>query len=147
MVLHGQLEHTVTAAVAVEATVAFEYLSDPHSLGSWTLGSFRVTESVEQGVFRGESLFDGSETHFRIEADRTRFCIDYLLGTPDRLVPRIAVRIIPHEVVDRPTETCLVTMTAWRSGLMNDERWGRLCAAHEAEILLIKGQLESDYRD
>ena len=143
MVLYGQLEHTVTAAVHVDAVVAFDYLSDPHNLGSWALGSFHVTESATPGVFRGESLFDRSEGYFRIEAERERLCIDYLLGTPEKLVPRIAVRVIPNEVVNRPAGTCLVTMTAWRSASMQEERWERLCAAHEAEILLVKGQLES----
>jgi hypothetical protein len=33
---------------------------------------------------------------------------------------------------------------AWRPAGMEDERWERLCAAHEAEIFLIKAQIETD---
>jgi hypothetical protein len=29
---------------------------------------------------------------------------------------------------------------------MDDDRWARLCAAHEAEVWLIKAQVESGHR-
>jgi hypothetical protein len=69
--------------------------------------------------------------------------IDYLVGSrPDDLLPRISARVVPGPGTARPDGVCLVTLTAWRAAGMDDARWRQLIAAHEAEILLIKGQLE-----
>ena len=35
----------------------------------------------------------------------------------------------------------MVTLVAWRTGDMSDERWARLMHTHETEIELIRAQL------
>ena len=37
---------------------------------------------------------------------------------------------------------CYVSLSAWRPARMVDERWAQLCAAHEAEIWIIKARIE-----
>ena len=136
------LAHSCTALVAVDAVTAFEFLADPQALGGWALGCWATTTG-EQGRFRGHSLFSGAETWGRIDADPVRLVIDYHVGAaPDELSPRISARVVPGPVTGRPGHVCLVTLTAWRGVGMDDARWQQLVAAHEAEILLIKGQLE-----
>ena len=40
----------------------------------------------------------------------------------------------------------LIMLMAWRPAAMDPERWQRLCASHEAELWLIKAQIERDYQ-
>jgi len=35
----------------------------------------------------------------------------------------------------------IITMNAWRTVDMTEDRWQRLCATHETEILMIEAQL------
>jgi hypothetical protein len=95
------------------------------------------------GRFYGVSLFSGEETWGRVDADPKRLVIDYLVGSrPDQLARRFSARVVRGPVTGRPVGVCLVTLTAWRGATMDYTRWQQLVAAHEAEILLIKGQLE-----
>jgi hypothetical protein len=134
--------HACTALVEVDAETAFAFLADPKALGGWALGCWDASVDPA-GRFYGVSLFSGEETWGRIEVDPVRLVVDYLVGSrPDNLVPRISARVVPGPVTGRPANVCLVTLTAWRAAGMDDARWRQLVAAHEAEILLIKGQLE-----
>ena len=138
------LTHVATQLVGTPAARAFAYLHDPINVGRWSLGCFGTEASDLPGVYTGRSLYDGVRGWFRIDADRTRFIIDYLVGEPRNLVRRISGRVIPGSDLGYGAATCLITLTAWRPHNMSDERWTRLCAAHEAEIFLIKSQIEAD---
>jgi hypothetical protein len=134
--------HACTTLVEVDAGTAFGFLADPTKLGGWALGCWDASVDPS-GRFYGVSLFSGEETWGRVDADPVRLVIDYLVGSrPDQLARRISARVVPGPVTGRPDGVCLVTLTAWRGAAMDDERWRQLVAAHEAEILLIKGQLE-----
>jgi hypothetical protein len=133
--------HMTTRHVQAPSEVAFRYLCDPIALGRWSLGCFDTAEEVS-GLFTGRSLIDGGRVWFRIDADPSRLLIDYLVGTPDRLVRRISIRIVPGTELDLPAATCLVSLIAWRSGSASDDSWQRTQALHEAEIILIGGQIE-----
>jgi hypothetical protein len=136
------LAHACTVLVEVEAERAFTFLADPKALGAWALGCWDASVD-EAGCFHGRSLFSGDETWGRIDADPARLVIDYLVGSrPDDLLPRISARVVPGPATGRPGNICLITLTAWRAGGMDEARWRQLVAAHEAEIFLIKGQLE-----
>jgi len=139
------LSHIATQRVEVPANVAFDYLADPMKLGRWSLGCFDTRPGSAQDIYSGTSLYDGAPAWFRITGDRSRGWVDFHLGTPDRLIPRISARIVPGGHVDLPDHSCLVSLIAWRSSAMDDARWQRLCAAHEAEIWLIKMQIERDH--
>lgn len=136
------LAHAVTQRVDTPAQRAFDFLRDPRALGRWSLGCFDTFAVDDSGLHAGISLFDGSQGWFRIDADPARLTIDYLVGPPDALRRRISARAVPGPELGYDAGTCLVTLTAWRSASMGDERWQRLCASHEAEIFLIKSQIE-----
>jgi hypothetical protein len=142
----GSLGHMTTRLIHASAERAFAYLADPEKLGRWSLGCFdthRTEEPALRGLHVGRSLIDDSPAWFRIEADAARLTIDFLVGTPEKLVRRITVRIVPGADLDFPEATCLVSLCAWRTADMDDDRWQKLCALHEAEIFLIDGQIAS----
>ena len=62
------LFHGSTVVVAVPAETAFAYLSDGLKQSEWALGSWQ-REKIGEQLFRGTSLFDGSEAFVRISAD------------------------------------------------------------------------------
>ena len=138
--------HLASLHVLVPGTVAFAYLSDPGKLGRWALGCFDTCVDPQGDVHEGTSLFDGGRGWFRIDADPVRQLIDYWLGEPADLVPRISTRVVDGPLGGYPDNTCLVLLTAWRPMSMPDARWARLKASHEAEIWLVKDQLEAAAR-
>jgi hypothetical protein len=141
-----ELAHACTALVEVDAETAFTFLAEPKALGGWALGCWGASVD-DAGRFHGRSLFSDEETWGRIDADPARLVIDYLGGSrPDDFSRRISARVVPGAVTGRADNVCLVTLTAWRAAGMDDARWQQLIAAHEAEILLIKGQLERSRR-
>ena len=139
----SDLSHAATLRVDVEATVAFDFLADPLRLGRWSLGCFDTRAAGSTGLYTGASLYDGAPAWFRIDADRARYLIDYHVGDAASQAPRISARVISGPVCGLPETTCYVTLTAWRTASMDDDRWARLCTAHNAEIWLIKTQIET----
>ncbi|MCI5074098.1 hypothetical protein [Oricola sp.] len=138
------MSHSVSAEVGVAAEAAFRFLCDPLALGAWSLGCMNTRpDETGNGIYIGRSLFDGSQTRFSISADTERLTIDYLLGNPGAMVPRISTRVVPAKICELDAGQCCVTMTAWRPRSMDDARWHQLCACHEAEILLIRAQCEA----
>ena len=136
------LVHAVTQKLDAPARRAFDFLADPLCLGRWSLGCFETSPAGPDGLHAGHSLFDGGKGWFRIEAVSARLTIDYLVGAPDALCRRISARVIPGADLGYPGDICLVTLTAWRPSGMEAARWKRLCASHEAEIFLIRSQVE-----
>lgn len=142
----SSLSHCVTAHVRADAEAAFRFLADPIALGGWSLGCMRTRPEGDDGLHTGESLFDGAQGWFRIASDPARLAVDYGVGMPDALKWRIAAQVLRPEACDLPPGTCYVSLIAWRPAGMTDERWRRLCSAHDTEILLIKAQIETGYR-
>jgi hypothetical protein len=139
----SNLAHATTLRIEVEAQVAFDFLADPLRLGRWSLGCFDTRAAGSAGLYTGISLYDGAPAWFRIDADRARYIIDYHIGDEASQVPRISARVIPGSVCGLPNTSCYVTLTAWRTVGMDNDRWARLCTAHDAEIWLIKTQIEA----
>jgi hypothetical protein len=142
MTTSASLSHAATCRAAVHADAAFGFLADPVALSRWSLGCMDLVH-VRDGVYTGRSLFDGGQGWLSIDADPRRLLIDYHVGTLEKREPRISARVIPGPVCGLEEGACLVTLTAWRAMAMSEERWARLCAAHEAEIWLIKAQMEA----
>lgn len=138
------LSHAVTQHVQAPPDAAFAYLADPIALGRWSLGCFD-TEAVGKGLFTGLSLFDDARGYFRIDADREHGRIDYLVGSAERLTHRISALVMPGDSLGYGARASLVTLIAWRPADMSDERWARLCASHDAEIWLIRSQIETRF--
>ena len=136
------LSHCATTACDAAADVAFAFLADTSRLGSWALGCWDAEPAGERTV-RGTSLFDASTSYVRADPDSARLSIDFAVGAdPDELVHRISARVIPGTALGYGENSSLVTLLAWRPAQMSDERWSRLVASHEAEILLLRARIE-----
>lgn len=137
--------HTASATIAVPADRAFAALTSAEEVGRWALGSTDLQATEQSSVYRGVSLFDGSTTHVEIRGYPDLGLIDYYVGDARMRVPRITIRIASDEVSGVGPEHCLVAMTAWRGVGTPESDWMRTCALHEAEILLMKAQMEAAY--
>jgi hypothetical protein len=146
MNVYDPLCHTVSIEVNVPPHRAFRYLSDPEKIGRWALGCFNTQPTERDGLYKGASLFDSSETWVRVETDPQRLIIDYHIGNPDQQLPRISIRVVSGEMCGKDSDHCIVSMTAWRPEDMLDKRWHRLCVTHDTEILLIQAQLEQQLK-
>jgi hypothetical protein len=137
--------HCVTALVNVRAAKAFEFLADPLSLGTWSLGCMR-TQAAKSGAvagpYIGTSLYDDSPASFDVRSHPELLTIDYFVGDAGNLKPRNSVRIIAGDTCDLSEAQCYVSLMAWRPSRMADDRWAQLCAAHDAEIWIIKARIE-----
>ncbi|MFT5711188.1 MAG: hypothetical protein ACI8QT_001892 [Halioglobus sp.] len=148
MNISRDFSHCVTLPVGVTAGAALLFLADPITTGCWALGSMNARASDEnKELYVGDSLFDGSPNWFSIEVDQERLSVDYLLGQPENLQRRINTRVVPAADCDLDEHQCYVTLTAWRPVSMPDVRWQSLCSSHEAEIWIIKSQMEKINRD
>lgn len=139
-----EVAHTASAVVLVPAAHALASLADPAQVGRWALGCMGLAPTDLPGVWRGVSLFDGSEGHVEIVAHPELGLIDYRVGGRAARSPRIFVRVAPGALAGLGEGACAVALTAWR-GAMDAERWARLKATHEAEIWLLKLQLEAGW--
>ncbi len=140
------ISHSVSSLLEAPAAFAFSFMADPIALGGWSLGCMNTQPTGNGAVHTGFSLFDGRQAYFEIDADPERMIIDYRLGVPGRMEPRISARVLSADVCGLRPDQCYVTLTAWRTKAMDDARWHGLCVTHEAEILLIKSQCERAWR-
>ena len=136
------LFHGSAIVVAVPAETAFAYLSDGLAQSDWALGSMK-REQIGDQLFRGTSLFDGSETFVRISADESLLLVDYAVGPSLDQMPRVnSARIVPGPLLGHPADSCVVTLMKWRTAGQSDALWERGCATFDTEIHMIKGRLE-----
>jgi hypothetical protein len=134
--------HTASIAVAAPAQDAFDYLADGLRQGEWTLGASDRRE-VGDGLFVGTSIFDGSEAYVRVVPEPEHLLVACSVGpAPERLIPRIWLRVVPGGDLEQPGGACVVSLLAWRPAGQSDDSWRLTRASHETEIFLIKGFLE-----
>ena len=146
MNLSDPLCHTATIKIGVSSEKAFEFMTDAANTGQWAFGSWGL-QSAKEDIFVGRSLYDGGEVFCRIKATHEILQLDYEVGEdPDKLVPRIAAKIIPGEILGGDADSCLLTMISWRSNAASDECWRLTCGSHEAEVFRIRYLIESQYR-
>jgi uncharacterized protein YndB with AHSA1/START domain len=138
------LTHTISIEIAVPPSRVYAFMTDPARLDRWSFGTWK-TVLHEGGLVEGSSIFDGAVTWVRIDGDPKRLVIDYHLGK-DRtaLAPRIMARVVPGDRLEIGAEASVLTLVAWRLKGMSDERWRRLTAAHEFEIVLLKSLIENE---
>ena len=100
-------------------------------------------EQIGEQLFRGTSLFDGSETFVRISADESLLLVDYAVGPSLDQMPRVnSARIVPGPLLGHPADSCVVTLMKWRTAGQSDALWERGCVTFDTEIHMIKGRLE-----
>jgi len=136
--------HITSIVVARPAEQVFAVMTDPAKLHRWSFGTWE-TEIAVDGLVTGTSIFDGARILVRIDADKERLSIDYKLGSnPQALVPRIQVRVVPGAHLGLDAGHCVLTFMAWRAAAMDDDRWRRLTASHEFEVVLLKNLIENE---
>lgn len=138
--------HTASAIVDAPLDFVFSQLSDPVRLGRWTLGSMDYRPSGVEGVHLGTSLFDGSTSLVEIRPHRELGMIDYLVGSLEKRIPRVSIRLVAGAEWGLPEAACIAAMTTWRAAFMTDERWTRTRTTHELEVLLFKEQIEAEWK-
>lgn len=142
----ASMVHATARLCSANSAQAMAHLSTGAGMSRWILGLWNCRET-SPGLFTGVSLFDGASGWVRVVADAGRGQVDYLVGgTPEKLVPRIRACVIDGPLLGHALATCLVTLEAWRTADMSDERWARLVATHETEIELIHAQLGAALR-
>ena len=118
------------------------FLRAPENLASWAVGMGEARVHAN-GLVEGTFPETKRPIWARIDADLGRGTICFHVGPDcDWLVPRIMVRIVPGDVLDGETDTCVVSLVAWRQGSMDDARWEGLKSGHEREVLTIKRLIE-----
>ncbi|HXF98040.1 MAG TPA: hypothetical protein VNJ46_05445 [Gaiellaceae bacterium] len=142
--MDSELVHSAAARCAAPARVAFSFLADDSRLGEWALGCWGAVEAGD-GLVRGRSLLDGSETFVRLVPHEPTLGVDYEVGRdPARLERRIAARAVPGKDVGLDPAHCLLVLSAWRPATMENDRWYQLIAAHAAEVLILRRCVERE---
>jgi hypothetical protein len=137
-----ELAHAASVEIAVPAERAFAYLADGMKQGQWALGSWNRRPAGD-GLFAGDSLFDGSELLVRLDAHPERLLVEYHVGrTPDTLRPLVWGRVVPGPVVGLDESRCVLTLVIWRSAGDSDELWELLGHTFPTEVQMIRGRLE-----
>ena len=138
--------HAASVTIDAPDGFVFDHLADPVWLGRWALGCMDIQPTDDPVIYRGVSLFDGSDAFVEIRAQRLLGLIDYFVGTREARAPRIFARVASGALCGLSDAQCAVTLVAWRQADMNPRRWRQLCTTHEAEILLLKAQIETRYQ-
>jgi len=135
------LSYSAARWCSASPAAALTHLGTAAGLARWNLGLWNCRE-VEPGLFTGESLFDGRQGWVRVQVDAQRGVVDYRVGAePQALSPRIRATVIAGELLGYANGSCVVTLEAWRTAGMADERWQQLKQTHDTEIALICAQL------
>ena len=136
------LAHCVSALCDAPAADAFAYLADAERVGEWALGCWDARMG-DDGVVRGTSLFDGTQTYVRARSAAESKTVDFEVGgDAEHLVRRVSARVVAGDDLGVEEGRSLVILLAWRTGSMDDDRWHRLIAAHDAEVLLLRQRIE-----
>jgi hypothetical protein len=130
--------------VKVPAETAFEFMADGLKQDHWALGSMGRTE-VSEGLFHGNSSFDGSDLWIRLDSDPDLLLVDYSVGgTAEELLPHVEARIRRGSWIglDDGDDACIVTLTIWRWPGVDQDEWEFTEHLWRTEIRLIKGAIE-----
>ena len=134
--------HEASIEIAVPAERAFAYLADGMKQGEWALGSWN-RRAADDGIFVGNSLFDGSELSIRLTAHPELMLVVYDVGVSiDDLRPLVWGRVVPGPVLGLADDHCVVTLTVWRGSTTSDAVWELLSHTFPTELHMIKGRLE-----
>jgi len=139
--------NSIFHSAAIEANAdwesSFDYLADPSNLGKWALGCFDAQPTQTPGLVVGESIVSGSKVWVKITQSKSAGIIDYHVGTEEKLLPRISVRVIAGSSCGRGPDRSLITLQGWRGDDVDDDRWKTTCVSHDVEILIIKNLVEN----
>lgn len=134
--------HAVARLCRCSPAAALALLSEAEGLARWNLGLWH-TRDAGPGLVTGRSLFGGGSGLARVQVNAQEGWVNYAVGASEaELVSRIQARVQSGPELGYAEGHCMVTLLAWRTAGMADDRWERLKAAHEVEIDLIRAALE-----
>jgi hypothetical protein len=136
--------HAICAGVEVEvpAETAFAFMADGLKQDHWALGSVN-RKALGDGLFIGQSSFDGKDLYVRLVSDPDLLLVDYATGgAPESLTPRVEARIRPGAWLGLEDGHSVVTLTIWRWDGCDEEEWQFTHNLWRTEIRLIKGAIE-----
>lgn len=137
--------HTSTTVVNKPANEVMAYIADGMKHNDWALGCLD-RKQIGENLFHGRSLLDGGDTYVRLYPDFDNLHVYADVGrSSDDLLPRVFIRVVPGEIVDRDKDSCLVSLITWRWD-MADEDWMKMCVSHATEMFIIRSKLESTHK-
>ena len=117
----------------------FDFMQDMSKINSWSLGIKWDTTSNHE-IIEGISNYDNSTSYLKITSKKDMKQITYWIGKDkNNLVPRIYVYIIKTDKFYNNK----LSMVAYRTQDMNDERWETLKKNHMNEVKIIKKLIEN----
>jgi hypothetical protein len=137
--------HAHTASIAVDASPddAFAFMASGRLQTHWALGSWD-REHVEGDVYRGTSLWDGSDLYVRVTGHPELRLVDYAVGPdPDALRRVVEARVVDRAELGHDDGGSVITLTVWRTRDERPDSWARTFHAFQTEVHLIRGRLDS----
>ena len=117
----------------------FDFMQDMSKINSWSLGIKWDTTSNHE-IIEGISNYDNSISYLKITTKEDIKQITYWIGSNvNNLTPRIYVYIIKTDKFYNNK----LSMVAYRTQDMNDERWETLKKNHMNEVKIIKKLIEN----
>jgi hypothetical protein len=135
--------HAVARLCRARTADALAVLGSANGFSSWNLG-MRLARDLGTGIYEGRSIVGGGTVFARVQVEGPQGRIRYAVGSDKHhLVQRIEARVQDGIELGYAKGTCVVTLLAWRSADINDERWRQLVAVHEVEIDLTRAAVEA----
>ena len=120
-----------------EIDTIFNFMQDMNKINEWSLGVKWNNNNHE--IIEGISNYDNSISYLKITTKKDIKQITYWIGKDkNNLTPRIYVYIIK---TDKDYNNKL-SMVAYRTQDMDNERWENLKESHKKEVKIIKKLIE-----
>ena len=127
----------VTINITGDIDTIYDFMQDKSKINSWSFGIKWDTTSDHE-IIEGTSNYDNSISYLKITTKKDIKQITYWIGKDiNNLIPRIYVYIIKTN-----KDTSKLSMVAYRTQDMDNERWVSLKKSHEKEVKIIKKLVE-----
>ena len=120
-----------------EIDTIFNFMQDMNKINEWSLGVKWNNNNHE--IIEGISNYDNSTLYLKITTKEDMKQITYWIGSNvNNLNPRIYVYIIKTDKIYNNK----LSMVAYRTQDMDNERWENLKESHKKEVKIIKKLIE-----
>ena len=121
-----------------EIDTIFNFMQDMNKINEWSLGVKWNNNNHE--IIEGISNYDNSILYLKITTKKDMKQITYWIGSNiNNLIPRIYVYIIKTDFTIYNNK---LSMVAYRTQDMDNERWLGLKESHKKEVKIIKKLIE-----
>ena len=120
-----------------EIDTIFDFMQDMNKINEWSLGVKWNNNNHE--IIEGISNYDNSILYLKITTKKDMKQITYWIGSNvNNLNPRIYVYLIETDKIYNNK----LSMVAYRTQDMDNERWENLKESHKKEVKIIKKLIE-----